>query len=141
MKKVMTFGTFDIFHPGHRSFLKQAKKYGDCLIVVVARDKNVTRYKKQETRNNEQKRIENIKKSRLANKVILGGLGNKYAVIKKHKPDVICLGYDQQFFTRDLKEKLKSYKLEKTRIIRLKAYKPEIYKSSKIKNRRLECLL
>jgi len=38
-KKVMVFGTFDIFHPGHRSFLNQAKKYGNYLIVVVARDK------------------------------------------------------------------------------------------------------
>lgn len=133
MKKVMTFGTFDIFHAGHRSFLKQARKFGDYLIVVVARDKTVAKYKKQDTRNKEQIRLRKIKNSKLADKVILGGLRDKYRVIKKHKPDIICLGYDQKFFVQGLKNKLKSFKL-KTKIIRLKPYKPEIYKSSKLKS-------
>ena len=44
-KKVMVFGTFDIFHKGHENFLKQAKKLGDCLTVVVARDETVLKFK------------------------------------------------------------------------------------------------
>jgi len=128
----MVFGTFDIFHEGHKDFLKQAQKLGDCLIVVVARDKTVTRYKKQDTRNKETKRIRILRNSRLANKVILGSLGNKYQMIKRYKPDIICLGYDQSFFVRGLKKKLKSFGLE-TKVMRLKPYKPEIYKSSKLK--------
>src|SRR3989344_1239359 len=132
MKKVMAFGTFDIFHPGHRSFLKQAKKKGNYLMAVIARDKTVARCKKQDARNKEQQRLKKIKESKLANKTILGNLGDKYQAIKRYKPDIICLGYDQKFFVRGLKKKLGEFNL-KAKVIRLKSYKPEIYKSSKLK--------
>jgi cytidyltransferase-like protein len=133
MKKVMVFGTFDIFHEGHVSFLKQAGEYGDCLVAVVARDETVLKVKKQETRNKEQARVKILQSSKLANEVILGSLKDKYAVIKKYKPDVICLGYDQKAFTKYLKNKLGEFKLDKTQIIRLKSYYPEKYKSSLMK--------
>jgi FAD synthetase len=135
MKKttVMVFGTFDIFHKGHESFLKQAKKLGDHLIVVIARDKTVEKVKKQRTVNNEQERLRIIKNSGLADEIIPGNIKNKYAVIQKYKPDVIALGYDQKFFIDKLEEKLKDFKLSKTKIVRLKPHKPEIYKSSKLK--------
>jgi glycerol-3-phosphate cytidylyltransferase-like family protein len=139
-KKVMAFGTFDIFHKGHENFLQQAKKcglpadagrgQGDFLVVVVARDETVQKVKKHKTKNDERKRLLVIKNSNLADKVILGNLGDKYAVIKKYKPDVIALGYDQKSFTGELKEKLKALGLDKTRIIRLKSYYPKKYKSS-----------
>jgi len=74
-----------------------------------------------------------IQESALADEVILGSLGDKYAIIKKRKPNVICLGYDQEFFIENLKSKLKEFGLIKTEIIRLKSYKPEIYKSSKLR--------
>jgi FAD synthetase len=132
MKKVMAFGTFDIFHPGHRSYLEQSKEAGDYLIVVVARDKTVLKIKKQRTANSEQKRLKNVKISSLADKVVLGNLKNKYAVVKKFQPDIIALGYDQKVDLKELEDKLKGFHL-KTNIIRLKACKPEIYKSSKLR--------
>ncbi|MFA6383592.1 MAG: adenylyltransferase/cytidyltransferase family protein [Parcubacteria group bacterium] len=131
--RVMVFGTFDIFHPGHRSFLRQAKKLGDYLIVVVARDKTVEITKKQKPINKEAIRVKIIKNSQLADKVILGGIGDKYAVIKKHRPDIICLGYDQKYFIDGLREELERSGLKKTKIIKLKSYRPEIYKTSKLK--------
>jgi FAD synthetase len=131
--RVMVFGTFDIFHPGHRSFLKQARKFGDYLIVVVARDKTVAMIKKQKPENKEAVRVKIIKNSKLADKVILGSLTDKYSAIKKYRSDVICLGYDQKFFVDSLREELKKASLPKTKIIRLKSYKPGIYKSSKLK--------
>ncbi len=42
---VMTFGTFDMFHPGHEYYLSEARKLGDTLITIVARDVTVTRIK------------------------------------------------------------------------------------------------
>ena len=129
-KKTMVFGTFDIFHKGHENFLKQARKYGDFLIVVVARDKTVSSVKKQKTKNKEKERVEAIKKSDSADEVVLGNLGDKYSIIRKYKPDVICLGYDQSVFIDKLENKLKEFKLDKTRIVRLKSYYPEKYKSS-----------
>lgn len=132
MKKVLVFGTFDIFHKGHRSFLKQARKYGDFLCVVIARDRTVQAVKKKNARNNELSRLAVVKESGMADKAILGNIMNKYAIIKKYKPDVICLGYDQEFFIDKLAKKLESFNLTKTKIIRLKSHKPEIYKSSKL---------
>ncbi len=137
MKKVMVFGTFDIFHPGHRSFLRQAKKLGDYLIVVVARDKTVETTKKQKPLNKEAARVKIIKNSRLADEVILGSLTDKYAVIKKYRPDIICLGYDQKHFIGGLKKKPDSFGL-KSNIVRLKPYAPGRYKSSKLKHQTLK---
>ena len=129
----MVFGTFDIFHEGHKNFLKQARMYGDHLIVVVARDETVKKVKKRLSQNDENARLEIIKKSSLADEVILGSLENKYKVIEKYKPDVICLGYDQGTFTENLRENLEELNLGKTKIVRLKSYYPEKYKSSKLR--------
>jgi cytidyltransferase-like protein len=38
---VMVFGTFDGIHDGHRYFLNEAKKFGDKLVVAVAKDTTV----------------------------------------------------------------------------------------------------
>ena len=47
MKKVITYGTFDLFHFGHLELLRRAKELGDHLVVAVSTDKfNVTKGKK-----------------------------------------------------------------------------------------------
>lgn len=135
MKKIMVFGTFDIFHKGHENFLKQARRYGNYLIVVVARDKTVTEVKGREPRNKEEERIKVLCNSNLGDKIVLGNLGDKYAVIKKYQPDVICLGYDQKAFVEKLKRKLKEFELDRTKIIRLRSHYPKKYKSSLIKTK------
>ena len=133
IKKVMVFGTFDIFHKGHENFLKQARKCGEYLIAVVARDRTVLIVKKQKTLNSERKRISILRDSELADEIVLGSLGDKYGIIKKYQPEVICLGYDQKAFVGDLRKKLKEFKLDKTRVIRLKSYYPKKYKTSLLK--------
>lgn len=136
MKKVLVFGTFDLLHPGHVNFLRQAKKHGDFLIAVIACDHTVKRLKGFCPYFNEKERLKKVKSLKITDKVILGkhNLQKKYDIIEKIKPDVICLGYDQQFFINDLPKVLKKLKL-KTKIIRLKPFKPRQYKSSIIKKR------
>lgn len=134
MKIVIIFGTFDIIHPGHIHFLWQAKKHGDFLIAVIGRDQTVKKIKGRSPKNKELKRLTNLKNLKIAEKVILGSLKDKLAAIKKYKPDIICLGYDQKYFTYNLKRELKKINLAKIKIIRLKSYKPEKYKSSLLKN-------
>lgn len=128
----MAFGTFDLFHSGHISFLKQAKKYGD-LIVVIARDRTVKQVKGELPDNAERERLRAVKASGLADKIILGSLTDKYAAVKKYRPDIICLGYDQKFFVNELRSELKKLKLN-TKIIRLKPFHPKKYKSSILKH-------
>jgi len=123
--KVMCFGTFDGLHKGHLNYFKQAKKLGDYLIVVVARDENVLKSKKRKPNLSEKKRLEDVKNSGLVEKAILGAVIDKMAVIKKLKPDIIALGYDQKVDVEFLQKKFPQIK-----IMKLKAYKPKIYKSS-----------
>ncbi len=132
MRKVITFGTFDIFHPGHISYLKQAKELEGYLVTVVAKDQTVKKNKGKWPVNNEKRRLEIVRKSQLVDETTLGQLKDKYAVIRKYRPDVIALGYDQKTNIAELKNKLIEFNL-KAEIIRLKAYHPEIYKSSKLK--------
>ena len=133
IKKVMVFGTFDIFHKGHKDFFRQARKFGEYLIVVIARDETVRKIKGKLPQNNEIIRQRAVIKSSLADEVILGNLEDKYLVIEKYRPKIICLGYDQTAFIDNLQEKLKEFNLEKTRIIKLKPYYSEKYKSSKLR--------
>lgn len=133
MKKVMVFGTFDILHPGHINFFKQAKELGDYLIVVVAHDENVKKIKKHYPKFNQSQRIAQIKKIELVNLVIAGLKNDPYLLIKENKPDVICLGYDQKSFSENLEKTLKSMGLNNIKIIRLKPFHPEKYKSSILK--------
>ncbi|MCK4745158.1 adenylyltransferase/cytidyltransferase family protein [Candidatus Parcubacteria bacterium] len=136
--KIMVFGTFDVFHKGHKNFLGQARKFGDYLIVVIARDKNVKKIKGEFSQNSEQERLVEIKRSRLASEAVLGSILDKYKIIKKYRPDIICLGYDQKIIIKQLKEKLKEFNLLNTKVIRLKAYQTKKYKSSKFKMNNLK---
>ncbi len=136
-KKVMVFGTFDILHPGHTYLLRKAKKMGDYLTVVLARDETVGKVKGRYPLNKERQRQEKMAKSKLADKVVLGSRRNKYEVIKKYRPDVIVLGYDQRVFVDKLQEKLTEFDLAETKIKRLPAYHPEKYKSSLLRKKLL----
>jgi cytidyltransferase-like protein len=127
MKKIIVFGSFDPLHEGHRNFFKQAKKFGDFLTAVVARDENIEKLKDHQPRFNEKTRLTVIKKLPEVDKAILGDPAGEYKIIEKEKPDIIGIGYDQKI-PPGLKNSLKKYK-----IVRLKPYKPEIYKSSKIR--------
>lgn len=132
MKKVLVFGTFDFFHKGHESFLRQARKHGDNLVAVVARDKTVTEVKGRHPVNDEQARKKAVEKSGLADEVVLGNLGDKYLVLETQRPDAVCLGYDQTSFADGLRGELDKRGLVETEIFRLKPFKPETYKSSKL---------
>lgn len=132
MKKVLIFGTFDGLHPGHLNFFEQAKKYGDYLIVIVARDKTVKKLRNRPPSLNEKERLKDFQNCKLVNEARLGYEDNFYRIIKEIKPETICLGYDQKSFTKNLPRELKKAGL-KTKIYRMKPYRPEIYHSSKMK--------
>jgi len=129
----MVFGTFDVLHKGHLSFFKQARELSKnpYLIVSVARDVNVKKIKGHKPKNSERKRLAVVKSSRYVNKVVLGGLKDHIAHIIQQKPEIIALGYDQKAYTKHLGRDLTKKGLN-VKIKRLKAFKPSIYKSSKI---------
>jgi FAD synthetase len=133
MKRIMVFGTFDLVHPGHLSFFRQAKKLGDYLIVVVARDKNSLKAKGRPPKNAEKSRLARVRKADLVDKAMLGSRAhNFYRTIRTHKPAIIALGYDQKPTIRQLKRDLKKHRIKGVQITRLRSYKPNLYKSSKL---------
>jgi FAD synthetase len=132
MKRVMVFGVFDLLHPGHVSFFKQAKKLGSFLIVSVARDVNVKKIKGKKPVFGEKDRMDHVKQLKLAKKVVLGGLADPWPHIVKEKPDIIALGYDQKNYVGNLQKELAKRNL-KTKVLRLKAFRPEVFKTSIIR--------
>jgi FAD synthetase len=126
--KVMGFGTFDGLHPGHVSFLRQLRELGDEIWVVIARDVNVKRIKGQTPHFDERERLAATKRTTLADHVILGDDHDFHRCIIDHQPDVIGLGYDQRADLDDLAQRF-----PEIRIVRLKALKPHIFKTSLLK--------
>jgi FAD synthetase len=133
--KVMVFGVFDLLHPGHISFLKQAKKLGNYLVVSIARDTNVRKIKGKLPVFKEKKRTAILKSLKIANKIVLGGVKDPWPHIKKEKPDIIALGYDQAAYVGNLKQGLVKNNLRKTKIVRLKSFFPKRFKSSLIRKK------
>lgn len=129
----MVFGTFDILHPGHEHFFKQARRLvkQPYLIVSVARDNNVFKIKGHKPQHTERQRLIAVRKNALVDKVVLGSLHNHIPHIIREKPDVIALGYDQRAYTQGLRVLLEQAGWH-GRVVRLKAYKPRIYKTRKI---------
>ena len=121
MVKVMATGTFDLLHMGHIYYLKEAKKLGDTLTVVVARDSTVRKLK-HEPVNNENTRLELIKEVKVVDEAYLGYEDDMYAIVKEIKPDIIALGFDQIHDENIITSELKKRNLS-AKVVRLSEYK------------------
>lgn len=128
----MIFGTFDIIHAGHMHLFRTARRKGDELMVVVARDINVKKIKGRLPFHTERERKKILNHIDLIDSVILGDKKKVCAAIYKYKPDIIVLGYDQKNFVDYLKKEIKRCALD-IKVLRAKPYKPERYKTKKIK--------
>ncbi len=94
MVRVMATGVFDLLHPGHVYFLNEAKKLGDELVVVVARDQTARRLK-HEPYVPEHLRREMVEGLKPVDKAVLGSATDIYSTVVDLKPQVIALGYNQ----------------------------------------------
>lgn len=95
MKRVVVFGVFDILHPGHLYFLQQAKKYGNHLTVVVTRKTRVRAEKKHTPVFDERERLKMVFALKEVDRAVLGDRQGEWNVLKRLRPDVVCVGYDQ----------------------------------------------
>lgn len=105
MKKVMATGVFDILHIGHLYYLSEAKKLGDHLVVVVARDETVKRLKREPIVP-EHHRLEMIRALKVVDEAYLGERDDFYRIVEMIKPDIIALGYDQKHDEYEIKKEL-----------------------------------
>ncbi len=134
MTKIMVFGTFDLLHPGHEDFFRQARAlaFDSYLIVSLSRDIVAERIKGQKPRNTEEMRRAAVAASSLVDEAVVGDMHGYIEHIKKISPELIALGYDQEGeFVENLEKDLKAAGLS-TQVIRLEAHQPERYKTSKL---------
>lgn len=124
-KRVICAGTFDHLHPGHVNFLKQAKDLGDELIIIVARDENVQKIKGFRPQDENYRKLK-LEETGIPDKVILGNLGkDPLSILKELLPDIVALGYDQRVSEENIKALLPD-----CRVVRLKPFHPDLFKSS-----------
>lgn len=95
MKKIITYGTYDLLHQGHINLLRRAKALGDYLIVGVTSDSFDRGRGKLNVRNNVLERVEAVKATGLADEVIIEDyIGQKIDDIQKYDVDIFAIGSD-----------------------------------------------
>jgi FAD synthetase len=121
MVKVMATGTFDLLHMGHIYYLREAKKLGDKLAVVIATDSTVRKLK-HEPVNPQEIRLNLIKELKVVDEAYLGHEDDMYKIVEEIKPDVIALGFDQIHDENRIKSELKKRKIN-AKVVRLSEFK------------------
>ena len=95
MRKVITYGTYDLLHQGHINLLRRAKELGDYLIVGVTSDSFDRGRGKLNVRNNVLERVEAVKATGFADEVIIEDyFGQKIDDIQKYDIDIFAIGSD-----------------------------------------------
>lgn len=144
MTRILAFGVFDLLHPGHLAFLRQAKpprarkrlqvSFLEAeLVVAITRDDVAKQEKGRRPRLSVRERMELVAGVRWVDRVVMGDPPERYfSVIRRLKPDIIALGYDQPCDIPAFRKTLRSLGLPHTRIVRLKEYKGHRYHSSRL---------
>lgn len=95
MTKVITYGTFDLFHEGHYRLLQRAKELGDYLIVGVTTEHFDEARGKVNVIDSTLQRVENVRKTGFADEIIIEDHeGQKIEDIQKYGVDIFTVGSD-----------------------------------------------
>ena len=115
MIKVITYGTYDLLHEGHRRLLERAKALGDYLIVAVTSDDFDRKRGKINVQQSLMERIEGVKQTGLADEIIIEEYeGQKIDDIKRFNIDIFTVGTDWLGKFDYLKEYCEVVYLERT---------------------------
>lgn len=129
MKKVITYGSFDLFHEGHYQLLKRARELGDYLIVGVTTEHYDEYRGKLNVMDSLMERIDNVKKTGFADEIIIEDhIGQKLEDVQKYQVDVFTVGSDWMGTFDWLKDYCEVVYLERTKnvsstMLRAKKYK------------------
>ncbi|HUW67643.1 MAG TPA: adenylyltransferase/cytidyltransferase family protein [Candidatus Nanoarchaeia archaeon] len=119
MVRVLATGTFDILHPGHLLYLREAKKLGDELWVIVARNSMVNHKSKPILPENQ--RLAMVSALRVVDHAMLGDEQDMFKPLEEIHPDIVVLGHDQHFNAEELEEKMVSRGIY-AKVVRISSY-------------------
>jgi len=120
MALIVATGTFAILHPGHITYLEEARKLGDKLVVIVARDEFVKK-RKNSCPVPEEQRLAVVKALKPVDDAVLGDKKDMFKPIEELRPDIIALGRDQHFEEEELEAELRKRGL-KAKVVRIQSY-------------------
>ncbi len=104
-KRIITFGTFDVFHVGHLRILERARAYGDSLVVGVSTDRLNMAKKGRAPVYDQQERMEIIAALRCVDSTFLeDSLELKREYILNQRADVLVMGNDWEGKFDDLND-------------------------------------
>ena len=138
-KIVLASGAFDLIHYGHIRFLEEAKKAGGrdaYLVVVIARDKTVEKLKGKRPVISEDQRRAVVESLKPVDEAVLGYEDLSMAdTIRKLKPDIIAVGYDQKGIEEETRRVIEAEKFD-VRVVRVGRFgSADLDSSSKIKRK------
>jgi len=125
---VLAGGVFDIIHPGHIHTLNAAKALGGVLVVAIATDKTAKKMKKRSPLHNQELRRELVSCLSMVDRAIVGHEDDIFQTVKKVKPDIIVLGYDQIHQEKFISDGCKRINLN-VKIVRLESPVPHLSSS------------
>jgi FAD synthetase len=139
---VLASGVFDLLHLGHVKFLQDAKAAGGKnaqLIVIIARDSTVERTKGRKPIMSEDQRCALVEALKVVDKAVLGAENfDMGEVIRKVKPDIIALGYDQEDMNLQVQKYVAEHK-SAFKVVRIGKFgQNTLDSSSKIKQKIIE---
>lgn len=134
MKRVIAFGSFDPLHEGHRDFFRQAKALGDHLTVVVAHDSALRARKRREIYQPAEWRLAAVAACPEVDAALIGNeQAHTYTLLSELDFAIVVLGYDQAPADEVVRAELDKRGKQHVQIVRLKAHKPGMYKSTLIR--------
>ncbi|MFH0897945.1 MAG: adenylyltransferase/cytidyltransferase family protein [Candidatus Bathyarchaeota archaeon] len=138
-KTVLASGVFDLIHYAHIRFLEEAKKAGGknaYLVVIVARDKTAEKLKGKKPVIPEDHRRAIVESMKPVDEAILGYENVSFTeTIKKLKPNIIAVGYDQKSIEEEVRKTIDAEKID-INVVRIGRFGPtDLDSSSKIKRK------
>lgn len=134
MTRVMAQGAFDVLHPGHVHYLSESAALGDELVVVLASDERVA--SRKQLYMDEESRREILDALEVVDEAIVGNEGDIYDILDEVDPDVVTIGYDQDYDLEELRASLAERGYGDIDVVRVGEYEPsspEQLSSSRIK--------
>lgn len=129
----MVFGTFDKLHPGHLYFLREAKKLGDFLIVIVTTKRVNYKLKGRYPKQTLSHRLRELNYSGIPDRILSGDeILGEWSAVKEYEPNVLAIGYDQISLANSFIDHFLGIPTF-PKVVMLESFHPKIYKSHLIK--------